>query len=326
MSRPVVPLVLLALLGACGAPEEKLSELSDADATRYAAQAMHVAPVSLSALGTLLASTESLVAGAGSSTTTSDSTPGVQIQSAPGVEPQATTPATATPRPCPAGGSVTAVLSGGNNVGQQNGRFNQGETYDLSYSGCQPVAGLTLNGKATLHINSVDLSSGALDATWTLNMLRLSRSTLAVQFTAGKIQQLRSIDSSQRTRLDYRNGQWIAVLTIGTRLRPFTVGAVQASTLADSSGLSLSGGIHTLSDGKYSLDLSQDSLNRHDLDGLPLQGSWILARQDGRLRVQYDPAAAASLQIDFDDGADGSIERSLSSNPGRSALQDAVFN
>jgi hypothetical protein len=318
---------LLALLGACGTPEEKLSELSDTDATRYAAQAMHIAPISLSALGTLLTSTETLVAGgSGGTTTTTAATPDVQIQSAATAEPQAAALATPTPRPCPAGGSVTAVLSGGNPVGQQNGRFNQGETYDLTYTGCQPVSGLTLNGKATLLIHSVDLATGALDVTWTLNMLRLTRSTLAVQFTAGKIRQVRSIDSSQRTRLDYSEGQWITVLTIGTKLRPFTVSAVQASTLADSSSLSVSGGLHTLSDGVISFDISQDGLNRHNLDGLPQQGNWILSRPNGRMRVQLDPAGVNWLRIDFDDDADGSIERSLASSPGSSTLQNAIFN
>lgn len=307
---PVLAATLLSLGGCGGGGDEAsaTSGTSNETVNAAAANATVVGGDSADAWDTSVTTAETVVAT--QATTVAPASVHVQAMA---VQPQAVANV---PVACPGGGSATLTITGGTVGSVLNGQWDEGEVYQLVFSGCRNATGAAaVDGTMTLTVTRAD-SQGTAFA--------LTTQALAVNFARGAV----TLDgSSTYARSTAGNGDGSTTVTAQVTVPSSTVttvyqGRTSHYTLSQADwtrqtvwldGLPQSAtfnGTHTLSGTRPSSSFSYTVATRggvqYGADGQPVSGAWTITLPTALLGVSI---ATGTATLTVDEGKDGTIDR-----------------
>jgi hypothetical protein len=316
---PMLPLLGAALLSACGGGGSDAGSgataIDDTTATAYAANATLTASDAMGAADTAVLTAQSLVA-----SFTSAASSGTKANAlAADAKPLTTSAVT---RACAGGGSATLSIGGGDPAAWNNGRFDAGEVYQITYSGCKGFAGwTTVDGSLSLTVDAAsgDTSNGSLAVSLAATNLTVATPRGSASLNGNATRTL-SVATDANGVVLYTS-RYVApsitwVTQYGARTSTFTLSAVdirRTATVANGVLQSSSiDGTHTLSatlpNGSFAYSVATQGAATYAGDGTPLAGSWTIELPQDRIVVTVANGAATWT---LDRGKDGTIDRTV---------------
>lgn len=222
--------------------------------------------------------------------------------------------------PCPGGGTVTVQIGGNSLVGEENGVFDAGETYTLTYTGCIGRTGLAqLDGQALLTVNSVGttatpvtavtialtnltatLPQGSVVANGTASVSRSSLTAASVTTTTSAITTTGTNSIALATSFNSRSGTY--TLTSLAASHVVTYDATAITGMQFSGSYSVTGSANSA---RSFTVTSSTASSTYDGTGTPTAGDWTVVNSEASLHAVL---ASGTVTLTVDEGADGTTD------------------
>ena len=306
------------LLSACGGgggdtpPPSTVAQLSQADATAYAANASSSGESTASAVDSVIDTTAGLA--------TAVAQPGgvassdrMHALAAPG-----TVPVIGVTVACAGGGTATLSITGGTLSSQLNGQLDAGEHYSVVFAQCTGGSGSAqLNGGVEMDVVSADRSASpatlAVNLTITNLALALPSGTATLAGTATASRSVVTTNGTTTSTTHVTVPSATLATAFNGRSATLTLSDLDATrTVTSVDGVASApqySGHYTLTgtaDGRtLSLNVATTGSANYDANGALVSGSWTVVRPDDTI---VTTVANGIVVMTVDDGNDGTID------------------
>lgn len=314
----VAPTLGALLLSACGGGSDGTASASidDSTATAYSADAAVIPNDAMGGADTAILTAQNVVASLGTVTAAESKSSALSADAKP------LTTSAAVTRTCAGGGTATVSISGANTSTWNNGKFDTGETYQISFAACKGFAGwVTVDGSMTLAVDSAsgDSSNGNLALTLNASNLTVATPRGSASLNGSATRELAV--STDANGVVHLSGHYVASsITWSTqyfgRTSTFTLSAVDIQRDATISGGLLQSssvnGTHTLSatlpNGSFSYTVATNGAATYDANGVPTSGNWTITLPENLITLTIGNGNATWT---LDRGKDGTIDRTV---------------
>lgn len=292
LPRALGALTLAALLAACGgggndAAPPPPSAVSAEDAKSVSANTAAIPTDTATAMSTIIATAEAVVAAGSASATLS----------------------------CAGGGTAVYTVTGPDAALLLNRRFDQGENYSVTYNACRSFTGAaSVNGAQTLFVASRTADSITLDTATNNVVVTLPHSDVTMNGSSTVSRTIQTAGNVTTTTTHWVTPNFSVTTHRNGRTSTFAYNNVDISrTVVTTSGVVTAtsyNGTSTLSwtwpNGSYSITFATQGTVNCDASGAPTQGTWTITFPHNRIILTIVPGTV-TLAVDY--GADGTIDR-----------------
>ncbi|HUN92532.1 MAG TPA: hypothetical protein VMU33_10770 [Burkholderiaceae bacterium] len=218
---------------------------------------------------------------------------------------------------CPGGGSAVYTVSGATPAQLQNGKFDAGEIYSLTFTSCKGALGAgALDGSLQLTVISASDTAVSV-ATSTSDLVvsvplgtvsingssTISVSTVTAGATTTETINWQTPSYEVTTVFGARTSTWTFTNVDRTRTITTTNGVLASTTYSGTATLAVS---HP--NGSWSVTVSSTGGVQYDANGVPQSGSWTIVYPHNTLEITV---AHGTVTVAVDFGNDGTIDETF---------------
>jgi hypothetical protein len=292
MTTALTSVAAVLLLTACGggggdSDSSTTSSVSQADAVAMSANSATVPTATTEAFASAVTASQAVVAGALASQTYS----------------------------CPGGGSAIYTVTGLSQSELNNGTFDAGETYDLTFNSCTGAGGATtVNGSLRLVVTTATSAQLGLSSSTSGLTVGVPQGTVALNGASALNVATTTAGTTTTETVHWQTPNYSVTSVFGARTSTWALSNVDltqsAVTVNGSLYSTTHGGMATLAvvrpNGAWSITVNFQGGVQFDANGVPQSGSWTVALPYNAITIT---AASNRVTIAVDWGNDGVIDR-----------------